>query len=552
MTPGRLQLGRRERQMAVVLWAALLLVLSLTVRALLAERSRYQMAGAALDGHAAFAAARIASELDFFFQGVFLDQIAAARLAHFGGALEPTAELPSGNRYLPPGGVPFHFSLDPVAGRLVWRGSRPAPELESWIVDRLLAHAREVYPAPAPYAVLREDGGGTLAAVYRKEQAPWREQPELFGFVVDFAAFGPLYHRLSRTVPLLPRGADEPSGGGPLFLRVELSPGPVLFTAPASYGPSLAAAEAYAPKAGRMRVIPAHVSQIPAFIESGAIGCDVAFVQVSPPDENGRYSLGLAADYTRIAVDKARIVIAEMNRQVPQSLCDGALTEADIDVLVETDRPLLELPSAKVTSTDLSSAVEANQENFPQSARHRVIQCDIHAMPFRPAEYDLVLCLGVIQHTPDPEATLEKLYAQVKAGGWLVLDHYRATLSHYTKIPLLLLRPILKRLSPERGIAVTERLTKMLFPLHRLVKSMQVVLSRISPLLTYFQAHPQLDDALQYQWALVDTHDALTDYYKHFRNEVQIRDALSRLGAEGVWVTRGGNGVEARCRRPTA
>lgn len=130
-------------------------------------------------------------------------------------------------------------------------------------------------------------------------------------------------------------------------------------------------------KAGRMRVIPAHVSQIPAFIESGAIGCDVAFVQVSPPDENGRYSLGLAADYTRIAVDKARIVIAEMNQQVPQSLCDGALTEADIDVLVETDRPLLELPSAAVG--DLERQIAVHVDRFiPDRA---TLQVGIGAIP---------------------------------------------------------------------------------------------------------------------------------------------------------------------------
>lgn len=130
-------------------------------------------------------------------------------------------------------------------------------------------------------------------------------------------------------------------------------------------------------KAGQMHVVPAHVSQIPALIESGAIGCDVAFIQVSPPDENGRYSLGLAADYTRIAVDKARIVIAEMNRQVPQSLCDGALTEDDIDVLVETDRAPLELPSAAVG--DLERQIAAHVDRFiPDRA---TLQVGIGAIP---------------------------------------------------------------------------------------------------------------------------------------------------------------------------
>src|ERR1035437_9334339 len=102
---------------------------------------------------------------------------------------------------------------------------------------------------------------------------------------------------------------------------------------------------------------------------------------------------------------------------------------------------LLQFPAACVTSADLSSAVEANQQNFPQSGRHRIIQCDICRPPFPRASFDMVLCLGVIQHTPDPEYTISKLYEQVKPGGWLVIDHYTPSFAHYTKVTALLLRP---------------------------------------------------------------------------------------------------------------
>ena len=51
-------------------------------------------------------------------------------------------------------------------------------------------------------------------------------------------------------------------------------------------------------KAGKLAVVPCHVSRMCDYIASGEIACDVALVQVSPPDEHGRYSLGLAADYT--------------------------------------------------------------------------------------------------------------------------------------------------------------------------------------------------------------------------------------------------------------
>lgn len=214
---------------------------------------------------------------------------------------------------------------------------------------------------------------------------------------------------------------------------------------------------------------------------------------------------------------------------------------------------LLGLPSASITSTDLSSAVEPNQVNCPQSVRHRVIQCDINAFPFRPQQYDLVLCLGVVQHTKDPEQTIASLYDQVKPGSWLVLDHYSHNLSRYTKIGALLLRPILKRLSPRRGLIATEALTKLFFPLHRAARHSrlaQILLSRVSPLATYYHTIPELNDQQQYEWARLDTHDGLTDYYQRLRSESQLRRTLSELGAQNIQATKDGNGIEVRCSRP--
>lgn len=216
---------------------------------------------------------------------------------------------------------------------------------------------------------------------------------------------------------------------------------------------------------------------------------------------------------------------------------------------------LLALPAAHVTSTDLSAAVEANAASFPPSDRHRVVQCDVYRLPFAAGSSDIVVCLGVIQHTPDPEKTIERLYEQVRPGGWLVIDHYTPSLSQYTKVTANLLRPVLKRLPPRAGAAATDALTAVFFPLHRLVRrrrALQMMLSRVSPLLTFYHAYPQLSDALQYEWARLDTHDSLTDYYKHLRTGPQIQRTLAGLGAERIHVARGGNGIEARCRRPAA
>ncbi len=207
---------------------------------------------------------------------------------------------------------------------------------------------------------------------------------------------------------------------------------------------------------------------------------------------------------------------------------------------------------ALVTSVDLSAAVEANAANFPQNEMHRVTQADIRALPFPEQSFDVVFCLGVIQHTPSPEETIAALYAMVKPGGWLVIDHYTYNISHFTKSAALL-RHLMKRLSPETSRKWVTRLIDLFLPLHRMVRSfypLQALLSRISPVICYYHRYPWLSDELQREWALLDTHDTLTDWYKHFRTKGQLRRHLEVLGATGIYSEYGGLGVEARAQRP--
>jgi 2-polyprenyl-3-methyl-5-hydroxy-6-metoxy-1,4-benzoquinol methylase len=207
---------------------------------------------------------------------------------------------------------------------------------------------------------------------------------------------------------------------------------------------------------------------------------------------------------------------------------------------------------ARVTSVDLSDAVDANQQNFPQGPAHRIAQADILKLPFAPCQFDVVFCLGVIQHTPSPEATIAALYDNVRPGGLLVIDHYAPTLSWYTKTAPLF-RMVLKRLSPEAGLRATDAIVHALLPLHRSVRNWylgQALLSRISPVICYYHGIPDLGDASQREWALLDTHDSLTDWYKHFRSERQIQQTLDRLGVVETCCADRGSNVEARGRRP--
>ncbi len=69
-----------------------------------------------------------------------------------------------------------------------------------------------------------------------------------------------------------------------------------------------------------------------------------------------------------------------------------------------------------VVSVDLSDAVDVNKSNFPVSEYHQIVQADVMKLPFESQVFDLVLCLGVIQHTPNPERTIGALANQVKVG----------------------------------------------------------------------------------------------------------------------------------------
>ena len=104
-------------------------------------------------------------------------------------------------------------------------------------------------------------------------------------------------------------------------------------------------------KIGKLQVIPVHVSQVAPLIAAGIIPCDVAMVQLSPANEKGNHSCGLISDYVGAAVDKARLVIAEINEQVPFTSGE-MIARSDIDVTVQVDRCPVEVQPAKIGELD--------------------------------------------------------------------------------------------------------------------------------------------------------------------------------------------------------
>ena len=91
--------------------------------------------------------------------------------------------------------------------------------------------------------------------------------------------------------------------------------------------------------AGSVDLIPARISQLPQIIKSNRIPIDVAFVQITPPDAAGYCSLGVAVDIAREAMERADMVVGEINQDIPFTFGDTIVSISDFDLLVESTEP---------------------------------------------------------------------------------------------------------------------------------------------------------------------------------------------------------------------
>lgn len=143
--------------------------------------------------------------------------------------------------------------------------------------------------------------------------------------------------------------------------------------------------------AGRADYTPIYLSEIEKLFWSGQMPLDVAFIQTSPPDEYGYLSLGTSIDCTLSAAQCARHVIAEVNDQMPRTLGDSFLHVNKVSAIVETSRPLLELPPVP-----------------PSDVQHRIAA---NVAPLIPDAATLQLGIGGI-----PNAVLESLFDRKDLG----------------------------------------------------------------------------------------------------------------------------------------
>jgi acetyl-CoA hydrolase len=94
---------------------------------------------------------------------------------------------------------------------------------------------------------------------------------------------------------------------------------------------------------GRADFTPVFLSEIPGLFRNGQLPLDAALVHVSPPDEHGFCSFGVEVGVTKPAAQSARLVIAEVNAQMPRTLGDAFIHFSKLDYIVPVDYPLAEM-----------------------------------------------------------------------------------------------------------------------------------------------------------------------------------------------------------------
>jgi acetyl-CoA hydrolase len=109
-------------------------------------------------------------------------------------------------------------------------------------------------------------------------------------------------------------------------------------------------------RAGVLDVLPVHLGSLPQLLMSRTIPIDVVLCQLSTPDENGRHSFGLAADYVPAAIASARTTIAEVNPHVPFTFGESVDARDPRLVAVADDGPLAAVRRRKPSQDDRSIA----------------------------------------------------------------------------------------------------------------------------------------------------------------------------------------------------
>lgn len=116
---------------------------------------------------------------------------------------------------------------------------------------------------------------------------------------------------------------------------------------------------------GRADFMPVFLSDIPSLFDSGLIPIDVALLQLSPPDRHGYCTLGTSVDAALAGARNARVIVAEINEQMPRTHGNTLVPFATVSHFIATNRPLLahDPPEPSAVEAQIGGHVAALVQN---------------------------------------------------------------------------------------------------------------------------------------------------------------------------------------------
>ena len=190
---------------------------------------------------------------------------------------------------------------------------------------------------------------------------------------------------------------------------------------------------------------------------------------------------------------------------------------------------------ATIIAVDLSDAIGACKETTSvHKGRVHCLQASILNLPLRPAAFDAVYCMGVIQHTPAPRAVIQSLPSYLKPGGKLAYNFYEEGIWRRLQIIKYALRLITPHLSVSKNLSLSEFLVGLFFPLtQRLVKIPKVrIVNHLIPISSVH--NPQLSTEDQRAWTLLDTLDWYGARYEKRQHHEDVAAQLRNVGMAAV------------------
>jgi SAM-dependent methyltransferase len=205
---------------------------------------------------------------------------------------------------------------------------------------------------------------------------------------------------------------------------------------------------------------------------------------------------------------------------------------------------------ATLISLDYSNAVEANYAVNGTHDNLLLVQADVYAIPVRRDFVDKAFCFGVLQHTPDPHASFQRIVTHLKPGGRIASDIYRKTWTNWLHVKPYL-RALVRTRSTQSLYRFTVAYVDAFWPLTRMLRSSNAGRRIIGRFIAERSDQlPGASDALLREWSYLDTFDWFSPAYDQPQTLEVFKEWHQEAGLAEIDVRRGYNGVEGRAMKP--